>query len=396
MNRKISLIERRQREAEETRWRPRASTYTSRMASDPTNAAPGQPADGDVQQVDEQEADDERANAVAGHPQQQARGRWPRRSSTATRGDSGTNRGGGHARLDRRTAAGAGRAPSASRPPGRPAIRRPVRRRWTGRARPSSGRLPDVAGPSDDRRRVPRPSRGSAGGWSSPARPMPRPSGPARGRRRVAGGHRGERAAARIGPDADRHVRRSRSARRSPSGMAADGGAARPRPDRAVAAPGASAPPWRPSCPTAGASSTSHDVWLGGPPLAGRVAAADYRIELGRSRRRRGAGRGRRALLAARAAAERERVKGGGTVAYDLRPLLIDLSVVEGDGRRCVVVARTRFHPALGTGRPDEVVAALGDAVGSPLDGRADRAGAPRARRRPRAGVRSRQRAPHD
>ena len=29
--------------------------------------------------------------------------------------------------------------------------------------------------------------------------------------------------------------------------------------------------------------------------------------------------------------------------------------------------ARTRFDPVLGTGRPEEVVAALGDAVSSPL-----------------------------
>ena len=28
---------------------------------------------------------------------------------------------------------------------------------------------------------------------------------------------------------------------------------------------------------------------------------------------------------------------------------------------------RTRIHPELGTGRPDEVVAALGDAMGKPL-----------------------------
>ena len=30
--------------------------------------------------------------------------------------------------------------------------------------------------------------------------------------------------------------------------------------------------------------------------------------------------------------------------------------------------ARTRFHSVLGTGRPEEVVAALGDAVGAQLD----------------------------
>ena len=35
-------------------------------------AATGQPADGDVEQVDEQEADDERPDAVAGHPEQEA------------------------------------------------------------------------------------------------------------------------------------------------------------------------------------------------------------------------------------------------------------------------------------------------------------------------------------
>lgn len=56
----------------------------------------------------------------------------------------------------------------------------------------------------------------------------------------------------------------------------------------------------------------------------------------------------------------RERVKGGATVRYDLRPLLLDVSV--GDpGPPLLVRARTRFHPVLGTGRPEEVVAALGD-----------------------------------
>jgi hypothetical protein len=32
-----------------------------------------------------------------------------------------------------------------------------------------------------------------------------------------------------------------------------------------------------------------------------------------------------------------------------------------------VVRARTRFHPSLGTGRPEEVLAALADALGRPL-----------------------------
>ena len=35
-------------------------------------APAGQPADGDVEQVDEQQADDERPHAVAGHPEEEA------------------------------------------------------------------------------------------------------------------------------------------------------------------------------------------------------------------------------------------------------------------------------------------------------------------------------------
>jgi len=107
-----------------------------------------------------------------------------------------------------------------------------------------------------------------------------------------------------------------------------------------------------------------HDVWLGSPALAGQVVAADYRIEV--------AGADATALTAAatrlRDATElpRERLKGGSTVRCDLRPLLADVSVV-GAGPPIVLRARTRFDPVLGTGRPEEVVAALGDVVGSPL-----------------------------
>ena len=110
-----------------------------------------------------------------------------------------------------------------------------------------------------------------------------------------------------------------------------------------------------------------HDVWLAGPPLAGRVVAADYRIEL--------AGEGLDAevvagaidrLYAARSI-PRLRAKGGGTVEYDLRPLLMGLELV-GTDRPVTIRARTRFHAELGTGRPEEVVGALGDALGRPLD----------------------------
>jgi radical SAM-linked protein len=107
------------------------------------------------------------------------------------------------------------------------------------------------------------------------------------------------------------------------------------------------------------------DVWLAGPPLAGRVAAADYRIELAGApdaeSLRVAAGR----LLAERSIT-RERQRGGTTVSYDLRPLLIDVAVEPGPPT--LVRTRTRFHPELGTGRPEEVLAALADAAGTQLE----------------------------
>lgn len=107
-----------------------------------------------------------------------------------------------------------------------------------------------------------------------------------------------------------------------------------------------------------------HDVWLAGPALAGQVAAADYRIEV--------AGSDVEAITAAAAtilaasALPRERMKGTSSVGYDLRPLLMDVCVADS-GPPVSVRTRTRFHPVLGTGRPEEVVAALGDVVGAPL-----------------------------
>ena len=105
-----------------------------------------------------------------------------------------------------------------------------------------------------------------------------------------------------------------------------------------------------------------YDVWLGEPALAGQVAAADYRIEV----------TGATAANLTTAATEmlaatrlpRERQKGSGVVAYDLRPLVASVVVVEV-GPPVVLRARTRFDSVLGTGRPEEVVAALGDLIGA-------------------------------
>lgn len=105
------------------------------------------------------------------------------------------------------------------------------------------------------------------------------------------------------------------------------------------------------------------DVWLAGPPLAGRVAAADYRITLVDG----DVAALVPACVALLAASHlpRQRAKGGGTVMYDLRPLVLSVSVVEA-GPPVVLTMRTRFHPELGTGRPEEVVGALADLTGMP------------------------------
>ena len=104
------------------------------------------------------------------------------------------------------------------------------------------------------------------------------------------------------------------------------------------------------------------DVWLGGPALAGRVVAADYRVTLGGPVTGAQVAAAAAELLSARAI-PRERAKGDGTVHYDLRPLLADVRVVAA-GPPVVVWIRTRFHPELGTGRPEEVVLELGDRLG--------------------------------
>ena len=108
-----------------------------------------------------------------------------------------------------------------------------------------------------------------------------------------------------------------------------------------------------------------HDVWLAGPPLAGRVAAADYAVALSGDVPLDRIGKAAADLLAA-PNLPRQRARGDASVEYDLRPLLIDVAVERGPPLR--VLTRTRFHPELGTGRPEEVVAALGDRAGMALE----------------------------
>ena len=107
-----------------------------------------------------------------------------------------------------------------------------------------------------------------------------------------------------------------------------------------------------------------HDVWLGAPSLASQVVAADYRIDLGDADPMALAGAAQTLLAAG--ALPRDRSKGGAIVRYDLRPLLVDVTVAD-PGPPVLLRARTRLDPALGSGRPEEVVAALGERVGTPL-----------------------------
>jgi len=115
---------------------------------------------------------------------------------------------------------------------------------------------------------------------------------------------------------------------------------------------------------------SAEDVWLGAPPLPGRIVAADWRVQVQAS----GVETGRLAAAAAELVAARSlpriRSKAGVDKAYDLRPLLGDVCLgprAVGADEPITVRIRTRFLPELGAGRPDEVIAALGEAGGTEL-----------------------------
>jgi radical SAM-linked protein len=103
------------------------------------------------------------------------------------------------------------------------------------------------------------------------------------------------------------------------------------------------------------------NIWTGAPALSGQVAAADYDVELEGSAAGPDLAAGLARLVAARTL-PRERLKGGVAKTYDLRPLIVSL-----EARGITLRMRTRIHPELGTGRPDEIVAALADELGVEL-----------------------------
>jgi radical SAM-linked protein len=122
------------------------------------------------------------------------------------------------------------------------------------------------------------------------------------------------------------------------------------------------------------------DVWMGEPALPAALAAADYRVAVADPTSDALELASRRIL--ATQALPRERIKGEGrTIRYDLRPLILSISVtgptqLPGTGRAPAIgpapdpLLRMRLRHAQdgGIGRPGEVLLALGEVLGRPVD----------------------------
>ena len=107
-------------------------------------------------------------------------------------------------------------------------------------------------------------------------------------------------------------------------------------------------------------------MWLGEAALPGRVVASVYRavLESGSTDTPRLTDAAR--LLLAAHTLPRERRKGDNVIAYDLRPFVEDVEVIESDGATAVRMT-LRHDPEKGVGRPEELLAALGEALGASL-----------------------------
>ena len=106
-----------------------------------------------------------------------------------------------------------------------------------------------------------------------------------------------------------------------------------------------------------------HDVWLGEPALAAQARGAIYRAELNEQAPSPARLREAASSLLGSDRIVRTRTKGGRPVEYDLRPLLSDVTI-DSDGPPLVLGISVRIDPQLGTGRPEEVVAALAERCG--------------------------------
>lgn len=110
-----------------------------------------------------------------------------------------------------------------------------------------------------------------------------------------------------------------------------------------------------------------YDVWLGAPAITAVLNAMSHRATVAGATATELAGAAGRLLAADRL--ERNRAKGTEQrVTYDLRPLILELDVAEGapprsagDGGTTIVRMALRTSPDGPSGRPDEVVLALGE-----------------------------------
>ncbi|HEU4673033.1 MAG TPA: DUF2344 domain-containing protein [Candidatus Limnocylindrales bacterium] len=120
-----------------------------------------------------------------------------------------------------------------------------------------------------------------------------------------------------------------------------------------------------------------HDVWIGAPSLPALARALEYRLEVeadveadveAEAVDRLSAAV---ATLLASSHLPRARTRGSRGGSFDLRPLVGDLAVAPREitdaGRAMSIRFVARVDPALGVGRPDDLLAALSDLVGLPL-----------------------------
>jgi hypothetical protein len=115
----------------------------------------------------------------------------------------------------------------------------------------------------------------------------------------------------------------------------------------------------------------AYDIWLGAPALPGQVVASVYRATLRAAQSDATALRHAADEMLAASSLPRDRPKGQETVRYDLRPFIerleISGSLTEGGAAAPVARMTLRHDPERGIGRPEEVLAELGDRLGSPL-----------------------------
>jgi hypothetical protein len=109
-----------------------------------------------------------------------------------------------------------------------------------------------------------------------------------------------------------------------------------------------------------------YDVWPGEAALPGRVVASVYRAMFAAGDATAAELREASAVLLAEDSLPRERRKGETVVTYDLRPFVDGVEVSDTAGGPVVTMA-LRHDPEKGVGRPEELLAALGERAGHVL-----------------------------